>query len=261
MEGPIRSCFLCGKPGVAYARVDDHDYLKCPGCGLVYVDVLEPPEKLYGSYDGGLLKSLRRKLFMPFRRFEDARHFKQSMERANRIFDVVNSERPGLAGTFLDIGCNKGFLLAAAIEKGWDVFGIELVPELTIPFKKRFPRYAGQVYSMGFQEAQADLKSGMFDAITAIDVIEHFEDPRKDVERIFQFLKPGGILLIQTPDTQNPLALEKRDKWGALKPREHLHLFSRHNLERFAKELGFKGMIVIEAFDTEDGNFAAVLKK
>jgi len=261
MAASVRSCFLCGKQGVAYARVEDHDYLKCPGCGLVYVDFIEPPEKLYGSYDGGFLKSLRRKLFMPLRSFEGARHFEQSMERARRIFGAIASPQPGTGGHFLDIGCNKGFLLAAAIEQGWDVYGVELVPELTLPFKKRFPRYAGQVYSMGFQEAHAGLKSGSFDAVTAIDVIEHFEDPRKDMERIFQLLKPGGALLVQTPDTQNPMALEQREKWGALKPREHLHLFSRHNLERFAKELGFQELKAIEAFDTEDGNFAAILKK
>ncbi len=262
MEGPFRTCFLCGKRGVSYARVENHSYLKCPGCGLVFVDSIEPSEALYGSYDGGWFKSLRRKLFMPFRSFEGVRHFNPSMERAARIFDVVASRAPaGLVGTFLDIGCNKGFLLAAAIRKGWDVFGIELVPELTIPFKKRFPRYAGQVYSAGFREASDLLKTGSFDAISAIDVIEHFEDPRKDVERIFQLLKPGGFLLVQTPDTQNPMALEKRENWGALKPREHLHLFSRHNLERFAKELGFKETAVIDAFDTEDGNFAAILKK
>ncbi len=252
---------MCGKSGVPYARVETHDYLKCPGCGMVYVDTIEPPEQLYGSYDGGGFKSLRRKLFMPFRSFRGAKNFERSMERARKIFSVVMENSACPAGVFLDIGCNKGFLLAAAAEKGWDVHGVELVPELTIPFKKQFPQFAEQVHSSGFGEAQASMRAGMFDAISAIDVIEHFEDPRKDMKRIFGLLGPQGVLLVQTPDTQNPLALEKKGTWGALKPREHLHLFSRHNLERFAKELGFKEMKVIEAFDTEDGNFAAVLKK
>lgn len=257
----MRKCFICGKEGVVYARVAGQDYLKCPGCGLVYVAAIAPPDQLYGSYDGGAFKSFRRKLFMPFRSFKGARHFERSMERARRVFGVLLACAPEATGTFLDIGCNKGFLLAAAIEKGWDVHGIELVPELTIPFKKQFPRYANQVHAKGFGEAQALMKMGAFDAISAIDVIEHFEDPKGDMARIFELLKPGGVLLVQTPDTQNPMALEKRGDWGALKPKEHLHLFSRHNLERFAKELGYREMKVVEAFDTEDGNFAAVLKK
>ncbi|HVZ81127.1 MAG TPA: class I SAM-dependent methyltransferase [bacterium] len=261
MGGTVRPCFLCGKEGVPYAKVEDHDYLKCPGCGLVYVDVIEPPDKLYGSYDGGGFKSLRRKLFMPFRSFQGAKNFERSMERARRVFDQVMRNSACPAGVFLDIGCNKGFLLAAAAEKGWDVHGVELVPELTIPFKKQYPQFADQVHSTGFGEAQTSFKAGMFDAISAIDVIEHFEDPRKDMSRIFEMLAPQGLLLVQTPDTQDPLAMERRENWGALKPREHLHLFSRHNLERFAKELGYREMKIVEAFDQEDGNFAAVLKK
>ena len=257
----LRPCFLCGQAGVPYARVENHEYLKCPGCGLVYVDAIEPPDKLYASYDGGWLKSLRRKLLMPIRSFEGARHFEQSMERARGIFRTLASNFAPAARRFLDIGCNKGFLLAAAAEKGWDVSGVELVPELTLPFKNHYPQFAAQVHSCDFGEAYARLKPGSFDAIAAIDVIEHFEDPRRELARIFDLLKPGGVLLIQTPDTQDPVAMEKREQWGALKPREHLHLFSRHNLDRFAKELGFREMKVIEPFDRDDGNFAVILKK
>lgn len=253
---------MCGGAGKVYAKVDAHDYLKCPDCGLVYVDSVESSANLYRSYDGGFWKSLRRKVLMPFRSFEGARHFRQSMERAHRIFDRVLSNAPrNSKPVFLDIGCNKGFLLAAAISHCWDVFGVELVPELTLPFKRRFPQYAGQIYSTGFEEAQSQMKDGMFDAITAIDVIEHFEDPMREMGHIYRILKPGGILLLQTPDSDNPKAVELKEKWGALKPREHLQLFNRQNLDIFAKKLGFKETVYFEAFDTEDGNLAAVLKK
>ena len=79
---------------------------------MVYVDSIAPAEKLYSSYDGGFWKSLRRKLFMPLRSFKGARHFEQSMERANRIFNRILSVDPKRPSnpTFLDIGCNKGFL-------------------------------------------------------------------------------------------------------------------------------------------------------
>jgi SAM-dependent methyltransferase len=101
----------------------------------------------------------------------------------------------------------------------------------------------------------------MFNAITAIDVIEHFEDPMRETAQIYRILKPGGVLLLQTPDTENPKARELKEKWGALKPREHLHLFNRRNLRRFAEKLGFKQADYFEAFDTEDGNLVAVLRK
>lgn len=257
-----RDCFLCGGTGKVYAKVGSHEYLKCLECGLVYVDKIETADQLYSSYDGGFWKSLRRKLLMPFRSFEGARHFRQSMERANRIFDRVLSNAPrNTRPVFLDIGCNKGFLLAAAIAHGWDVSGVELVPELTLPFKRRFPQYAGQIHSSDFSEAQGKMGDGMFDAVTAIDVIEHFEDPTREMGHIYRILKPGGILLLQTPDTDNAKAVELKEKWGALKPREHLHLFNRKNLKRFAGKIGFKKMEYFEAFDVEDGNMVAVLRK
>jgi SAM-dependent methyltransferase len=259
----MRDCFLCGGKGDSCARVDSHDYLRCPDCGLVYVDSIEPADKLYSSYDGGFWKSLRRKLFMPFRSFTGARHFDRSMERANRIFNRVLSVGPKEVPnpTFLDIGCNKGFLLAAALSHGWDVHGIELIPELTLPFKRQYPRVANHVYASDFTGAQTTMKNEMFDAITAIDVIEHFEEPLRDMENIFRILKPGGVLLLQTPDTDNSMAVELKERWGALKPKEHLHLFNQKNLGLLARKLGFKGPEVFEAFDTEDGNFVAVLRK
>lgn len=259
----MRDCILCGSKGGFYARVGVHDYLRCQGCGLVYVDSIEPADALYGSYDGGLWKSFRRKLFMPLRSFEGARHFNLSMERANRIFDRVISLQAaqGPEPVFLDIGCNKGFLLAAALSHGWRVYGVELVPELTIPFKRRYPSSAPHITSQRFVEAQEGMEDGMFDAITAIDVIEHFEELLRDMGHIFRVLKPGGVLLLQTPDTDDLKAAQLKERWGALKPKEHLHLFNRKNLTLFAEKLGFKSIEFFEAFDSEDGNLAAVLRK
>jgi SAM-dependent methyltransferase len=243
--------------------MDSGDYFRCPGCGLVFVGTVQSGEKLYRSYDGGFWKSLRRKIFMPFRSFTGARHFRRSTERAGGIFGLVLSHAAlgNAKPAFLDIGCNKGFLLAAAISHSWDAWGVELVPELTIPFKKEFPACAGNIFSQGFSQAQEKIRDGMFDAVSAIDVIEHFEDPRRDMGNIFRILRPGGILVVQTPDTEAPLAKTLGGNWGALKPLEHLHLFNRKNLAVFAGEIGFKKIEFFEAFDTEDGNLVAVLGK
>lgn len=259
----MRDCFLCGGKGSFYARVESHDYLRCGGCGLIHVDSVEPAEKLYRSYDGGFWKSLRRKWLMPLRSFSGARHFRESMGRAHRIFDQVLSlaAPQGPKPAFLDIGCNKGFLLAAALSHGWDVHGVEIVPELTLPFKRRYPQCASQIHSMDFKEAQAQWGDGVFDTVTAIDVVEHFEDPLQDVKNIHRIMKKGGILLIQTPDTDHPKARESGGKWGALKPLEHLQLFNRQNLKLLAEKIGFEWAGSYEAFDTEDGNLVAAVRK
>ncbi len=101
----------------------------------------------------------------------------------------------------------------------------------------------------------------MFDLITAIDVVEHFEDPLTDFTGIFEILKPGGTFVIQTPEAACEKALELKEKWGGLKPLEHLHIFTSENLETYAKDFGFEDYQSFEPFEEADGNFVAVMKK
>ena len=101
-----------------------------------------------------------------------------------------------------------------------------------------------------------------FELITAIDVIEHFEDVIADLNGIFEILKPGGVFMIQTPDVNCQQAKELGGNWGALKPLEHLHLFNLENLTILAKRIGFSEVQGIdEPFEDADGNFVAILRK
>jgi SAM-dependent methyltransferase len=261
----LRACFICASAEKVnhYAHVEAHDYVRCSRCGLIFVDHIKPTAKLYHAYDGGMLKAWRRKLVAPFRGFTQVRNFDKSMARANRIFDFVASrytnhlEQP----TWLDIGCNKGFLLAAAVAHEWNVYGVELVPELMIPFQRKFKQFANNIFSQRFIDVQTQFHDNTFDVISAIDVIEHFEEPRRDMSGIYRILKPGGLFVAQTPDGAAPQACELKERWGALKPLEHLHIFNAANLEIFAKQLGFVEIEFFVPFEQADGNLVAVMRK
>jgi len=253
----MRACFICDTAAKVnhYAHVAAQDYLRCSRCGLIFVDAINPPDQLYHAYDGGLFKAWRRKLVAPFRGFTQVRNFGKSMARAKRIFDFVASmytthhQNP----TWLDIGCNKGFLLAAAVAQGWQVYGVELVPELMRPFQRKFKSFANNIFSTRFIDVQANFSD--------IDVIEHFEEPRRDLSSIYRLLKPGGLFVAQTPDGSVPQAGELKERWGALKPLEHLHIFNGTNLEIFAKQLGFAEIRFFPPFEEADGNLVAVMRK
>jgi len=261
----MRSCFICDTSINVkhYARVEAQDYVRCSRCGLIFVDDIKPPDKLYHAYDGGMLKAWRRKLVAPLRGFTQVRNFDKSMTRANRIFDFVAAQNKTLPPNpaWLDIGCNKGFLLAAAVARGWQVYGVELVPELMRPFQRKFKRFADNIFAQRFIDVQTQFNDNTVDVISAIDVIEHFEDPRRDMSGIYRILKPGGLLVAQTPDGAAPQAGALKERWGALKPLEHLHLFNSNNLEIFAKQLGFTEIEFFPPFDEADGNLVAVLRK
>lgn len=261
----MRPCLICNTPEKVkhYAHVEAQDYVCCSQCGLIFVNTIKPPEKLYHAYDGGWLKAWRRKLVAPLRGFTHVRHFDKSMARATRIFDFVTAQKQTLSSPprWLDIGCNKGFLLAAALVQHWQVYGVELVPELMQPFQRKFKSFADNIFSQRFIDVQSRFTDGTFEVISAIDVIEHFEEPRRDVSAIYRILQPGGLFVVQTPDGAAPQAGALKERWGALKPLEHLHLFNPTNLEIFAQQIGFAETKFFPPFDEADGNLVAVLRK
>lgn len=259
-----RQCIICGVDGATeqYCNYDDHLYLKCTSCGLIYLDTLQDPSELYSAYNGGFIKELRRKLTMPFRKIEGVKNFSISLERATGIMDFCSNlveEKAGIR--FFDIGCNKGFLLLASLERGWDVYGEELVPELIRPLLNSWPELNGHVFSGRFCDVEKNLESNSFDLITAIDVVEHFEDPLSDMKAIWRILKDNGRVVMQTPDASCQRAINEGCEWGALKPMEHLHLFNCSNLGMLAKKAGFSAVECFLPFEEADGNFVVVLGK
>jgi SAM-dependent methyltransferase len=237
-------------------------YLHCTQCGLIYVDRFATAEQMLEAYTGGGFKSWRRRILGPFRKLTNVKGYAQSMQRAREIFAVASQAAKPLANPqFLDIGCNKGFLLTAAIEQGYTVSGVELVKELIHPFINSYPQFRKNIYSEKFSVVAPQFGDGFFDLITAIDVIEHFEDPIKDIQEIYRVLKPGGVFVIQTPDVDCVQATSQGCHWAALKPLEHLHLFGRKNFPGFAVKLGFREVSIRDPFEEADGNFTAILRK
>ena len=105
------------------------------------------------------------------------------------------------------------------------------------------------------------IKDKQFELITAIDVIEHFPDPVSDIQNVYSLLKPGGVFIIQTPDTRSEQMKTDQCQWLALKPDEHLHLFDADNLKILSDKIGFSEYSAYEPFEEADGNFVALMRK
>lgn len=259
-----RPCIICHTRDQVshYCSFDKLEYVRCHNCGLIYVDNFADNQDMYRAYTGGSLKSLRRKLFAPFRKMRSIKGYAHFLERARGIFSFAKQYiEPGEQKKYLDIGCNKGFLLAAGIENKYEVYGVELVTELIRPFCNTYPQFSQHVYSDKFCDVARRFDAGSFDLITAIDVVEHFEDPLDDLKEVYRILRNDGAFVIQTPDIDCEQAKTLGCNWGALKPLEHLHLFGGNNFVEFAKQAGFREVSIHDAFEVADGNFVAVLKK
>ena len=79
-----------------------------------------------------------------------------------------------------------------------------------------------------------------FDAITSIHVIEHVVDPKAVFRWMSEHLAPGGVLYLETPDTNAPARYIFKDNWGMTHFPRHFHLFSRKILAELARESGLE---------------------
>jgi 2-polyprenyl-3-methyl-5-hydroxy-6-metoxy-1,4-benzoquinol methylase len=175
-----------------------------------------------------------------YRDYVDARSMK-IRHFEDRLADIGNRVRPG---RLLDVGCSCGYFMEVAAAHGFDVQGVEFsssaVAAATPGLRPRI--FEGTLEDMPI--------NGKFDVVSAFDLIEHVQDPRVLVKRCASLLKPGGTLVISTPDAGHYLRLVMGSHWPMLQPMQHLFLFSRQALATMLRTEGFVEVSVDTAYKT-----------
>lgn len=185
---------------------------RCAACGMAFLPLDYLPA---GSYSDAA----------------DPYYLQQEAERvgnAHRLLELVPK-----GGRLLEIGCATGFLLRAARERGFDVVGVEMSEWASGIARDRF----GLDVRTSRLE-QAGLEAESFDVVVLADVIEHLTDPARTVGEIRKVLKPGGRLLLLTPDMGSLMAKAFGPRWWGLLD-DHYFYFSRKTLRRFLEREGF----------------------
>ncbi len=162
--------------------------------------------------------------------------------------ESYQSSRPDLhpflsgAGKLLDIGCNRGELCKALMQKDprlvchgidYNAQAIQnaqnhLAVAECIDLIQNFERFEGFL-----------AENGPYDQIVAADVLEHLSNPLEVHRALFRALNPGGKILISLPNTGHWESLLHllAQKWPrndrGIYDRTHLSLFLRRNLSEF----------------------------
>lgn len=212
-------CYLCQQnTAFNFVRSKGRQQIKCSNCGLVFLDD----------------KSRKKKVT-----FNDEKFLREYLIEENlfktyfsKILDEVENLKK--TGYLLDIGCGAGTFLELAKSRSWKVLGLDS--------SKAAMHYATRrkIKVINERVEKTRLVPNKFDIVSAFQAVEHFTDPLKVLKTIHKTLKPGGLLVITTPNRTSLLEKFMGNKWFGYYNREHLFVFDKQSFELLALKTGFE---------------------
>lgn len=148
------------------------------------------------------------------------------------------------ASSVLDLGCGNGAFTALLADSGYVALGVDhSLSGIEIARDK--------YHNLDFRQHDvttplADDYIARFDAVIAVEVIEHLLLPRKLMENAIRALKPGGLLIVTTPyhgylkNLALALAGKFDDHWHPLRDYGHIKFFSKKTLINLFEENNLK---------------------
>jgi 2-polyprenyl-3-methyl-5-hydroxy-6-metoxy-1,4-benzoquinol methylase len=159
----------------------------------------------------------------------------------DRIVEVI--QEYDLRGRALDYGAGTGNLTRRLLALGRfeQIDGADILPRpedlpSAIPWHSMDLNYGDMV------------PAASFDAVIASEVIEHLENPRKVAREWYRILKPGGTLVLSTPNNESIRSLVSlliRGHYVAFQDScypAHITALLRKDLVRILSEAGFSNV-------------------
>jgi 2-polyprenyl-3-methyl-5-hydroxy-6-metoxy-1,4-benzoquinol methylase len=133
------------------------------------------------------------------------------------------------SGKLLEVGCARGDFMRVAREY-FEVSGVEPNRELAAVSSKIAPVHQDIIERTPW--------SG-FDVIASFHVIEHVNSPRSFVRAAADRLKPGGLMVIETPNIDSLPYKVLKSRWRQFIP-EHYFFFDRKTITRLLSDCGLR---------------------
>lgn len=109
-------------------------------------------------------------------------------------------ERGVKGGTLVDVGCGGGGLWRVVGHRFSHYSGLDAVRYESFPPDQEFNQ-------ADLDAAQWPVQDGSADVVTAVETIEHLENPWAFMRRIAALARPGGWIVVTTPNQLSGLSL------------------------------------------------------
>ena len=131
----------------------------------------------------------------------------------------------------LDVGCYTGELLSS-LPESYAKYGIEMSEAAAYVASSRGIKIvSNDLYAIDIHHK--------FDVITAVDVIEHTENPEVFIQELMSLLAPHGKLIISTGNTDNCLWKRLKNRFWYSKFYEHISFIGERWLDNFCFKNNF----------------------
>jgi ubiquinone/menaquinone biosynthesis C-methylase UbiE len=124
----------------------------------------------------------------------------------------------------LDIACGEGYGSALLAGAALEVTGMDIDTPTIDKAKEKY-----RLTNVSFRTGQVEnipFEAGLFDTVVSFETIEHITDHQQMMQEIRRVLKPGGLLIISTPDKAN-----YSDKTGIKNPFHAKELYRNEFIE------------------------------
>jgi len=238
----VAACPVCGATRSAeFSQGYDYElqtcanlwrFVQCSDCSHVWLNprpalselgVIYPPTYYAYNYSG----------INPI-----ARKAKAALDR--RKMSKILRSCSGRPRSYLDVGCGDGRFLKVLERLGVPragLYGLEL--DQRVVDRLREEGYGG-VFCERVEDASGIPEAGI-DLATMFHVIEHVDNPSTVVRRVCDWLSPGGIFALETPNLDSLDArVFRRSYWGGYHIPRHWNLFTPSTIRRLLRDNGLE---------------------
>jgi len=224
----ISVCPICGgtQANHFYSK-NNYNIARCSTCNMLYVNPIPSDTELEAHYqDPAYYEGAEEQGYCCYADMKKALvpHFARRLR-------AVAAHLPN-RGRLLDFGCAAGYFLEMARADGWQIDGIELAQDMA--------RQTSEILSITIVSSLDMLNEHGFDVITLWEVIEHLPRPVEQLRQLYERLRPGGLLMLSTPNTGHWQAVRDPDAWTGYRPPSHLLHFTARTLEDALRRAGFE---------------------
>ncbi|MBC7327227.1 class I SAM-dependent methyltransferase [bacterium] len=235
MEIGTLTCPVCRErtSRIKVEHFEGFEILRCEVCDVEFAQPFKaaPPEDYEIGYIERYSHPLREieRLKLPF--------YDGFMDIYTVILKILQSLPP--KGKILDAGCGSGGFLSLLKGMGFQVYGFDISPTAVEMAKKIYE--LRNVINCSWEALPPEWYG--FTVITAIEVVEHLEEPLAFVTRMRDLLSENGIFILSVPN-RNRLGEKCVYRIRENYPPYHLTRWSVEALSALLKKAGFKKIII-----------------